>query len=217
MSGPFFRSEAYSRQRRFTQEYAMLYSSRYLSPVGPLTLVSDGIHIVGLWIDGQKYFQSTLTEKPRPCDDLPVLSLAALWLDRYFSGARPSPSELPLAPAGSAFRKFIWQELCRIPCGETVTYKALAARAAEAFHKTSMSAQAVGGAVGHNPVSIIIPCHRVVGADGSLTGYAGGIDRKILLLKLEGVNTDAFHAPASRASRGSLPKKRLSCPDDTPF
>ncbi|WP_295640840.1 methylated-DNA--[protein]-cysteine S-methyltransferase [uncultured Mailhella sp.] len=182
----------------------MLYSSRYASPVGPLTLASDGIHLVGLWIDGQKYFQSSLTETPIPCDGQPVLAQTALWLDRYFSGERPSPSELPLAPAGSPFRQFIWRELCRIPYGSLVTYGELAGRAAEAFHRKSMSAQAVGGAVGHNPISIIIPCHRVVAANGSLTGYAGGIDKKIRLLRHEGVNTDRLHLPVQAVSRRSL-------------
>lgn len=182
----------------------MLYSSRYDSPVGPLTLVGDGVHLVGLWMDGQKYFQGSLKETPRPCGDLPVLALAARWLDRYFSGRRPSPCELPLAPAGSPFRQFIWKALCRIPCGEVVTYKELAALASEAFHRPHMSAQAVGGAVGHNPISIIIPCHRVVGTDGSLTGYAGGLDKKIRLLKLEGVDTDKFHLPAQVRSRRSV-------------
>lgn len=179
-------------------ENFMLHSYRYRSPVGPLTLVSTQTHIIGLWFDGQKYFQSTLTEKPQPCGSLPVLLQAALWLDRYFSGERPSPSELPLAPAGSAFRQFIWRELCLIPYGKVVTYGHLAELAAQAFHKKSMSAQAVGGAVGHNPISIIIPCHRIVGANGSLTGYAGGIDKKIRLLELEGVNTSLFSVPHAK-------------------
>lgn len=186
----------------------MLYAFRLPSPLGTLTLASDGIHVVGLWIEGQKYFQSSLTEKPVLCDDLPVLVRASRWLDRYFSGERPSPSELPLAPAGSAFRQFIWQELCRIPYGKVVTYGHLAELAALAFHKKNMSAQAVGGAVGHNPISIIIPCHRVVGTNGSLTGYAGGIDKKIRLLELEGVNTNAFHVPAG--ARPSSPSAPLS-------
>lgn len=179
----------------------MFYSVRYFSPVGPLTVVSDEDHIVGLWIDGQKYFQSTLTIPPVSAADRPVLMQAVSWLDRYFSGQRPSPDELPLAPAGSEFRRFIWQALCRIPWGSVVTYGELAEQAARAFHRKTMSAQAVGGAVGHNPISIIIPCHRVVGSNGSLTGYAGGIDKKIRLLKLEGVNTDLFHAPEPGASR----------------
>ncbi len=204
----FFPCLRHNRLISSLQEKTMFYASRLPSPLGQLTLASDGSQIVGLWIEGQKYFPRSLTTTPPvPCNELPVLAQASLWLDRYFSGERPSPSELPLAPAGSAFRQFIWQELCRIPYGETVTYKALAALAASAFHKKSMSAQAVGGAVGHNPISIIIPCHRVVGTNGSLTGYAGGLDKKIRLLKLEGVNTKAFHVPAGSrqsSSAGSL-------------
>ena len=185
----------------------MLHSCRYRSPVGSLTLVATQSHVIGLWLDGQKYFPDALIKKAQPCDSLPVLSRAVLWLDRYFSGERPSSSELPLAPEGSAFRQFIWRELCRIPYGTVVTYGHLAELAALAFHKKSMSAQAVGGAVGHNPISIIIPCHRVVGTNGSLTGYAGGVDKKILLLKLEGVNTNAFHVPAgTRLSSPSAPR-----------
>ena len=180
----------------FLREHSMLYSSRYFSPVGPLTIVGDELHIVGLWLDGQKYFQSTLTEQPHPNNEHPVLLQAASWLDRYFAGQKPEPAELPLAPSGSAFRQFIWQELCRIPYGRLVTYGHLAALAARAFRKTNMSAQAVGGAVGHNPISIIIPCHRVVGSTGSLNGYAGGIEKKIHLLKFEGVNLAHLRIPS---------------------
>ena len=174
----------------------MLYAAHYISPLGPLQVVSSEQSIIGLWMDGQKYFQATLSEAPHPGHGQPILMKAVTWLERYFAGERPSPSELPLAPMGSPFRQFIWQELCLIPYGEVVTYGYLAELAARAFHKKSMSAQAVGGAVGHNPISIIIPCHRVVGANGSLTGYAGGIDKKIKLLQLEGVDTKAFRIPS---------------------
>ena len=173
----------------------MYHAARYISPIGPLTIVGNESHIVGLWLDGQKYFQATLREVPHPGHEQPVLMKALAWLEHYFAGERPSPSELPLAPEGSPFRQFIWQELCLIPYGEVVTYGYLAEKAARAFHKKNMSAQAVGGAVGHNPISIVIPCHRVIGAHGSLTGYAGGIDKKIKLLQLEGVDTTDFHIP----------------------
>ena len=175
----------------------MDYALQYVSPLGPLTVVSSETHILGLWFEGQKYFQSTLTGQPHPDDGRDVLALARDWLDRYFAGKRPSPFELPLAPSGSPFRQFIWQELCRIPYGEVITYGALAKLAARAFHKKSMSAQAAGGAVGHNPISIIIPCHRVVGTNGSLTGYAGGLEKKIRLLQREGVNTEVFRIPTA--------------------
>lgn len=173
----------------------MYFKLEYISPLGPVTLVSDGESLVGLWMDGQKYFASTVKESMAAGDDLPVLKSARDWLDRYFSGEKPAVSELPLAPAGSAFRQEVWKMLCEIPYGQTTTYGQLAKRMAKLLDKPGMSAQAVGGAVGHNPISIIIPCHRVVGSDGSLTGYAGGIDKKIRLLELEGVNMDDLTIP----------------------
>lgn len=113
-----------------------------------------------------------------------------------FFRKRPEPSELPLAPIGGEFRRTVWELLCEIPYGELTTYGQIARDAAKRLHRESMSAQAVGGAVGHNPISIIIPCHRVVGTGGSLTGYAGGIDKKIWLLKHEGVKMDGLTVPA---------------------
>lgn len=173
----------------------MFYSTRYLSPLGPLTVASDGTHIVGLWLDGQKYFLDTLPEMPSPGDDLEVFRKVRDWLDRYFAGQKPGPGELPLRPIGGAFRQAVWECLRQIPYGEVTTYGAIAKRIAADFGKEAMSAQAVGGAVGHNPISIIIPCHRVVGANGNLTGYAGGIDKKIQLLTLEGVDMQQFFVP----------------------
>lgn len=174
----------------------MYFKLEYMSPLGPLTLASDGESLIGLWMDGQKYFASTVKDAMAAGDDLPVLETARGWLDRYFAGEKPAVSELPLAPAGSAFRQEVWKMLCEIPYGETTTYGQLAKRMAKLLDKPGMSAQAVGGAVGHNPISIIIPCHRVVGSNGSLTGYAGGIDKKIRLLELEGVNMDDLTIPA---------------------
>ena len=117
------------------------------------------------------------------------------WLDRYFAGGRPSLCELPLAPAGSEFRQGVWSILCEIPYGEVTTYGDIAKKVAARMGNKSMSAQAVGGAVGHNPISIIIPCHRVVGSNGSLTGYAGGIKTKIKLLELEGADMTPLFTP----------------------
>lgn len=151
----------------------------YPSPVGTLTLASDGEALVGLWLEGQKRFGSDLNLAPAGKGDA-VLDAAKRWLDRYFSGGRPTPDELTLAPGGSAFQRRIWNMLCEIPYGEVTTYGTLAAR-------LGSTARALGGAVGRNPISIIIPCHRVVGANGSLTGYAGGIETKRTLLRLEGV------------------------------
>lgn len=158
----------------------MMVKTEYASPVGKLTLVSDGENLTGLWIEGQKYFAAGIPTNLPARDDLPVFMQARDWLDRYFAGKRPAVCELPLAPQGSAFRQSVWRILCEIPYGQTVTYGEITKRL------SCKSAQAVGGAVGHNPISIIIPCHRVLGSDGSLTGYAGGAQKKIWLLAHEG-------------------------------
>ena len=176
-------------------EETMFYSTEYPSPIGQLTIASDGIHIVGLWLKGQKYFLGTLPEIPVRKDDLEVFDQVRNWLDRYFAKQQPDPKALPLKPIGGAFRQAVWECLCQIPYGEVTTYGALAKKAAEKLGRETMSAQAVGGAVGHNPISILIPCHRVIGANGSLTGYAGGIDKKIQLLALEGADTKRFYIP----------------------
>jgi len=166
----------------------MYYLSHYSSPVGFLSLVATDDSLVGLWIEGQKYFKSTLTSSPIEQENLPILSMTKLWLDRYFAGEKPSISELSLSPSGSEFRQMVWKILCSIPYGQVMTYGEVAKEAAVLMKKDKMSAQAVGGAVGHNPISIIIPCHRVIGTNGKLTGYAGGIDKKQKLLELEGVD-----------------------------
>ena len=174
----------------------MYYEMKYDSPVGRLTLASDGLNLAGLWMEGQKYFGGTVPGELRPNEELEVFSRAKDWLDRYFNGKKPEPSELPLAPVGGEFRQTVWELLCEIPYGELTTYGQIAREAAKRLQRESMSAQAVGGAVGHNPISIIIPCHRVVGTGGSLTGSAGGIDKKIWLLKHEGVKMDGLTVPA---------------------
>ena len=163
----------------------MDYTGHYLSPLGGITLASDGERLTGLWFDGQKYFGSTLCGE-REKKDLPVFEEAGRWLDLYFVGHEPAftPS---LSLRGTAFQRAVWEHLLRIPYGETTSYGSIAARLAKEQGRASISAQAVGNAVGHNPISVIVPCHRVLGADGSLTGYAGGIDKKAKLLKLEGI------------------------------
>ena len=173
----------------------MYYQTRYDSPVGSLTLASDGKGLTGLWLEGQKYFSGAIREEPVQRDDLPVFAMARTWLERYFAGERPDPSELPLAPQGGEFRQAVWELLCQIPYGELTTYGRLAKKMATRLGRASMSAQAVGGAVGHNPISIIIPCHRVVGTNGGLTGYAGGLEKKKYLLSLEGVDLAALRTP----------------------
>ncbi|WP_455651498.1 methylated-DNA--[protein]-cysteine S-methyltransferase [Phascolarctobacterium sp.] len=175
----------------------MYYSTVYLSPLGKITLAcdADGKNLVGLWLEGQKHYGASLDEPLTENDSVPLFDAAKNWLDRYFAGAEPELAELPLAPRGSEFRQGVWEILCAIPYGEVITYGAIAKKMASRLRKKSMSGQAVGGAVGHNPISIIIPCHRVVGADGSLTGYAGGLEKKIRLLELEGVDTARFSLP----------------------
>ena len=178
---------------------AVYYQTHYESPLGQITLASDGKALKGLWIRNQKYFGSSVKAEMMEDHSLPVFLAAKQWLDRYFAGERPEISKLPLAPEGSEFRREVWKILCRIPYGETITYGEIAKQIAEIFHKPRMSAQAVGGAVGHNPISIIIPCHRVVGTGGNLTGYAGGLDLKVRLLELEGADMSGFYLPKDKA------------------
>ena len=173
----------------------MYYISHYKSPVGLLTLAGEGEHLTGLWLEGQKYFGATLPRQSLERDIDPVFIKAREWLDRYFAGERPGIGELSLAPSGGVFRQEVWRLLCEIPYGEVTTYGEIARRLAKRLGRSSMSAQAIGGAVGHNPISIVIPCHRVVGAGGSLTGYAGGIERKVRLLALEKADMTGLFAP----------------------
>ena len=173
----------------------MYYTTTHPSPAGLITLASDGTNLVGLWLEGQKYFGQGMPASAEENCGLPVFGTAKRWLEQYFAGEKPAISELPLAPAGSAFRQAVWDILCGIPYGEVTAYGEIAKKMAADMGKESMSSQAVGGAVGHNPISIIIPCHRVVGASGSLTGYAGGIQTKIMLLELEGADMSNLFAP----------------------
>ena len=166
----------------------MYYKVDCESPIGKITMASDGESLTGLWREGQKYFGRTAVNELCRRDDLPVFAAAKSWLERYFSGRQPTISELPLAPFGSEFQKGVWALLCQIPYGEVTTYGAIGKQIAKRDCLPAMSARAVSQAVAHNPISIIIPCHRVVGADGRLTGYAGGVDRKRWLLELEGVD-----------------------------
>jgi methylated-DNA-[protein]-cysteine S-methyltransferase len=175
----------------------MYYSTICPSPIGALTLASDGDNLVGLWIEGQKYHGDTIPGTMVKEDSIPVFATAQRWLNRYFSAENPAISELPLAPVGGDFRQEVWRILCEIPYGEVMTYGDIARKVAARKGKKSMSAQAVGGAVGRNPVSIIIPCHRVVGTNGSLTGYAGGIGTKVKLLELEGVDMSRLFRPTT--------------------
>ena len=166
----------------------MDYTIEYLSPLGPIILASDGLCVTGLWFSDQKYACAGLSSAIQNGTAVPVLLQAKKWLDDYWAGRCPSPTNLPLAPKGTEFQKKIWNQLTRIPYGSTVTYGDLAKAYAAQEGLSAMSAQAVGNAVSRNPISIIIPCHRVLGTQGKLTGYAGGLSRKIALLQRENVS-----------------------------
>lgn len=166
----------------------MYYMSSYKAPMGTLTLVSNESCLIGVWFEGQKYYMESVAKEAVVQQETDVLVRTKKWLDDYFAGRMPALITLPLAPQGSAFRKLVWHILCQIPYGQVRTYKEIANEVASYEGKDHMSAQAVGGAIGHNPMSIIIPCHRVVGTKGSLTGYAGGLDKKKALLQHEGAN-----------------------------
>lgn len=176
----------------------MTYFAQYQSPLGTITLACDGEAITGLWFNGQKYFGSSLPKQAEPCNH-PLFADARRWLDVYFSGREPDFLP-PLRYDTTPFRKQVCDIMQTIPYGKTMTYREIAAELAARQGVSRMSAQAVGGAVGHNPVSIMIPCHRVVGTNGSLTGYAGGINRKIRLLELEHTDMSRFFVPKSGTS-----------------
>lgn len=171
----------------------MFYYSEYSSPFAELTMASDGSSVCGLWLKGQKYFGDTVAEEMVREDEAGGLPQLREWLDAYFAGTPLPPSTVPLAPFGSSFRQAVWAKLLEIPYGELTTYGAIAKQLKAERGKAS--ALAVGGAVGHNPISIIIPCHRVVGAGGNLTGYAGGLDKKVWLLEHEGVDMSKLYRP----------------------
>lgn len=174
----------------------MQYTTTYQSPLGELLLAADEKGLTGIWFDGGKYFAEGLDVEHEK-GKLPALETAKSWLDIYFAGREPDFTP-PLHMIGSPFRLSVWKHLLEIPYGETITYGEIAKRIAREMGIERMSAQAVGGAVGHNPVSIIVPCHRVIGADGSLTGYAGGLEKKVRLLTLEGVERISTWSKKSR-------------------
>lgn len=178
----------------------MEYMFHYSSPLGGITLASDGVALNGLWFDGQKYFARTL-DREHESKRLPVFEQAVMWLDIYFSGK--DPGFIPqLSMKTTPFRRAVGEIMLSIPYGQTMTYGEIAKQIAAQKGLAGMSAQAVGGAVGHNAISLIIPCHRVVGANGSLTGYAGGIEKKMQLLRMEGAHSGNRVVP-KRA--GTLP------------
>ena len=171
----------------------MTFTQHYDSPLGGILLAADETGVRGLWFDGQKYFARGLPAE-RVEQNTPVLSEARRWLDMYFAGREPDFLP-PLRPGGSDFRQAVWNILLQIPYGQTMTYGEIARQLAQQRGLPRVSAQAVGGAVGHNAISVIIPCHRVIGTNGSLTGYAGGIDKKVRLLELEHADMTGFFVP----------------------
>lgn len=171
----------------------MVYTCTYQSVLGNILLAADEIGLTGLWFEGQKYFANTLPDET-VSQETSILTETKSWLDMYFAGEEPKFTPA-LHPAGSPFRQAVWKMLLQIPYGQTVTYGEIAKKLAQIQKVERMSAQAVGGAVGHNEISIIIPCHRIVGTNGSLTGYAGGLDKKIALLKLEHTDMNGLFVP----------------------
>lgn len=165
----------------------------YSSPLGQILLAADNIGVTGLWFEGQKYFPQHLPD-PQQAAEVPFLLQAKNFLDQYFTGQRPDTIP-PLHLIGTSFQQAVWQILRTVPYGQTVSYGQLASQLAAQQGRASLPAQAVGSAIGRNPISILVPCHRVVGANGSLTGYAGGIPRKIELLKLEHAMRSEFFVP----------------------
>lgn len=172
----------------------MDYTAHYDSPLGGITLASDGERLVGLWFDGQKYFADALGGEHEERPELEIFDTTRRWLDIYFSGKAPDFIP-PLLMRTTDFRRRVWEVMLTIPFGKTMTYGEIARIIAGERGLSNMSAQAVGGAVGHNSISLIIPCHRVVGTSGSLTGYAGGIDKKVRLLQMEGIVMQDLFVP----------------------
>ncbi len=172
----------------------MQYTAAYQSSVGDVLLAADETGLTGLWFEGEKFYALSLDPEHEE-RETPIFAITRRWLDIYFSGHEPDFMP-PVHMIGSEFRCCVWELLLRIPYGTTVTYGDLARQVARRRGLRRMSAQAVGGAVGHNEISIIVPCHRVVGTNGSLTGYAGGVDKKRRLLELEGVDMEKFFVPA---------------------
>lgn len=171
----------------------MQYTSTYQSPVGEILLACDEIGLTGLWFEGGKFYALSL-DREHEAREMPVFAEVKRWLDVYFSGREPDLMP-PVHMLGSPFQRSVWEILRQIPYGKTTTYGEIAKRLAAERGLPRMSAQAVGGAVGHNPISVMIPCHRVVGSNGSLTGYAGGLQKKNWLLTHEGVDMGRLFVP----------------------
>ena len=170
----------------------MVYITYYMSPIGKLLLASKNNKLVGVWMEKQKYYFAIPKEEIKENNDLEIFVNTKKWLDRYFKKENPNVNELDIEFLGSDFRKKVWQQVLAIPYGKTITYKEIAKKIACVYSYKQMSAQAVGSSLGHNPLLIIVPCHRVVGTNKTLKGYAGGLAKKKYLLELEGVDIESF-------------------------
>ena len=173
----------------------MFYGTHVESPLGDIFIVSDKNSIVRLYINYDKGSQQTLNEEIIDNPNIQPLIYGRKWIDDYFNLKRPDINDLSLVPIGGEFKQIVWNIVAKIPYGETMTYGEIAKETAKRMGKTVMSAQAIGKAVGSNPIPIIIPCHRVMGTNGNLTGYYYGLDTKVRLLRHEGVDTSSFHYP----------------------
>ena len=172
----------------------MIYIAHYKSPIGEILLASKNNKLIGLWIKGQKYYLSNLQGELKEKETV-ILVKTKNWLDRYFRKEKVDSKEIPLTFHGTPFQNLVWQELLEIPYGKVVTYKDIALKVAKKMQRKTMSSQAVGGAIGKNPIAILIPCHRVVGTNHSLTGYNGGVLKKQKLLALESVDITSYSIP----------------------
>lgn len=190
---------------RNTRKESMHYLNHYESPLGAMTMASDGDRLTGLWFDGQKYDRSTINDEAVLEPDLPVFTRTAQWLDTYFGGTDPGFTP-PIRVEGSDFKRMVTSIMLSIPFGATSTYARIAAEVARRTGRKQMSAQAVGGAVGRNPIVLIVPCHRVLASNGGLRGYAGGVDRKERLLQMEGVNVSGLSTPPDADDGGGRPE-----------
>lgn len=168
-----------------------MFKSYYDSPLGPITLLGDDQYLRGLWFNGQSYYSANYDLAHMPKKDTEPLVITQQWLDNYFGGRRPDPLQVPISPETTAFRTKVYDLLQQVPYGETTTYQELSIKLQQASGMHKNWSRAVGNAVAHNPILLIIPCHRVLGTDGSLTGYAGGLERKSKLLAFERSDADA--------------------------
>lgn len=178
------------RGKMKTINNVFLYTSNYSSPLGTITIVSDAMNLLGLYFKDKQAFQCNFSMELK--DDLQILVDTKKWLDKYFAKEKPTIFELPLLPIGTSFRKLVWEYLCKIPYGNLTTYGDIARDIAKLLNKPKMSSQAVGNAISNNPISIIVPCHRVIGSNHTLKGYSAGVDIKKQLLILEGHDISNF-------------------------